>query len=106
MLGVEESFGRETALELLEPPAQPAFAGLLEVLDHDLEFATRLVEADPSARDDLGAILDRELHQLIAAAEHAAAHLRRVVLEREIPVSRGRSREVRHLALAPEAAKA
>ena len=94
MRRVEESFGRETALELLESPAKQAFASLLEMLDHDLEFAARLVEADPSARDDLGAILDRESHQLIAVAKHTAAHLRRVVLEREIPVSRGRSREI------------
>ena len=51
MRRVEESFGRETALELLEAPAQQAFAGLLEVLDHDLEFAARLVEADAAACD-------------------------------------------------------
>ena len=73
--GVEQALGRQLLLELLEAAPQRAFAGLLEVLDHHLEVAARLVQADPAAGQHLRAVLDREAHQQVALAEHRAAHL-------------------------------
>ena len=39
--GVEQALGGELLLQFLEAAPQRAFAGLLEVLDHDLELAAR-----------------------------------------------------------------
>jgi len=57
---VEQPFGREPLLEFLEAAAQQALAGLLEVLDHQLEFAARLVEAHAAAGQHLRAVAHRK----------------------------------------------
>ena len=56
---VEEPFGAESRLEFLETSPQQAFPRFLEVLDDDLEFAPRLVEADPAARENVRSVLAR-----------------------------------------------
>ena len=46
----------ELLLERLETPAELAFAGLLEVVDDQLELAARLVESHAGAQEDLHAV--------------------------------------------------
>ena len=102
--GLEQSLACELLLQLLEPPAQRAFAGLLQVLDDQLEFAARLVQAHAAAREHRMPSRGGKRTQHDCAAEHRAADLRAVVLEREIPVAGGGAREIRDLALDPERA--
>ena len=58
--GVEQPFGRELALQLLEAPAQQPFARFLDVLDDQLVLAARLVQAHAAAHEDLLAVRELE----------------------------------------------
>ena len=100
--GIEESFGRKLLLERLEAPPELAFAGLLQVIDDQLELASRLVQADAGPQQDLHAVARRDPDREVALAEHRAAHLGVLVLEREIPVPRRRAGQVRKLPGDPE----
>src|SRR5690606_24238797 len=101
-LGGEQALGGEPGLELLEPASQRAFAGFLEMIDDELVFTARLIEADAPARLHVHAVLGRESDEAVALTEHGAAHLRGLVLEGEVPVPRGGAREIGELALHPE----
>ena len=54
--GVEQPFGLQPLLQLLERELQRAEPLRLEVLADELIFALRLVDRDPSARDDAQAV--------------------------------------------------
>ena len=58
--GVEQAFGREPPLELLEPAAQDSFARLLDVVDDELVLAAGLVEARACAHEHLLAVRELE----------------------------------------------
>ncbi len=98
---LEQAFGGEFLLQCLEPATQRTFPGFLEVLDHDLELAPGLVDADPAAGQHEGPVTQREADQHVALPEHRAADLCRLVLEREIPVPGGGARKVGYLTFEP-----
>ena len=104
--GVEQAFGREPAFQLLEPAAQHAFAGFLDVVDDELILAARLVEARARAHEDLLAVRELEAEAARGQAEHRAAHLRLGVLQRPIEMPGGGAGKVRDLALDPDRAEA
>ena len=54
---IEQPFGRQPLLELLERELQRAEALRLQVLADELILALRVVDADASARDDAEAVL-------------------------------------------------
>ena len=58
--GVEKALGPELLLELFEGELEGALALGLDDLDDDLVLAPRLVDVDPSAADDLEAVLEVE----------------------------------------------
>ncbi len=104
--GVEQAFGREFLLERLEAPPELAFPRLLEMVHDQLELAARLVEPDAGSQKDLQAVPRRETHREIALAEHGAAHLGILVLEREVPVAGGGPRKIGQLARDPQGRQA
>jgi hypothetical protein len=77
----------QAPLEFLEAPAQQAFAGLLEMIDHELELAARLVQAHTCPRQHLRPVAHGEADQHVTHAEHGATDLRARVLERQVPVA-------------------
>ena len=100
--GVEQSLGGELQLQRLEAPPQLAFAGFLQVIDDELELAARLVQPDARAQQHLQAVARGRANGQVALAEHGAAHLRILVLEREIPVAGRGAGQVRELAGDPQ----
>ena len=84
---VEQAFGGELALALLEQRHQRAEAGRLQRLDDDLVARAVGIGGEPAGDDDLEALLGLEPH----AAEHALPDHRldlgALVLEREIDVA-------------------
>ena len=103
---VEESLCRELRLEPQELLEQSTLSGPLHRLDAQLEFAPRFVQRHHGRDLDLVAIARHPVQQLVAAAEHHAAHLCLVVLEDEVPVPARRAGEVGDLAAHPHKRKA
>src|SRR5579871_535493 len=101
-LGSEQPFGREPDLEPLELALQRTESGFLEMLNDQLVFTTRLVDAQPSTHQQLRPGARGKADQKVLGAEHGAAHLSVAILEREVPVAGGRLREIRELPLDPE----
>ena len=98
---VEQAFGAELFLQAHERFVQRADAGAADGFDVDLVVAARAVQGDERAHLDLVAFARREPRVLGAAAEHDGTHLGRVILQREIPVAAGGTREIRDLAADP-----
>ena len=71
-------------LQLIEGELQRAEALRLEVLADELILALGFVDRDPAARDDAQAVGRLELQVAQRRAEHEAADLRAVVLQREV----------------------
>jgi len=101
-LGSEQAFGREPLAQQLERALQRARAGGLEFLDDELVFAACRVQAHGAAHQHAVAVRGSQARAQVAVAEHRAAHLRVAVLQREVPVTRTRRREVGDLALDPD----
>jgi hypothetical protein len=76
------------------------------VVDHELEFAARLVQRDLGPQQHLLAVLRLESDAAIASLEHRRAALRFFVLQREVPVARSGAGKIRNFALDPQAADA
>ena len=104
--GVEQPFGLQPLLQLLEGELQRAEPVRLEVLADELILALRLVDAEPAARDDVQAVLRLELQVADRRAEHHRLDLRAAVLEREVHVPGVPDAAVRDLALDPDVAEA
>ena len=98
----EQPFRGEPGLELLELALERAFAGFLEMLDDELVFAARLVQAHARAGHHQHSLLGPESQQGIALPPHGAAHLGLGVLEREIPMAGGGRGEIRQFPFQPE----
>ena len=62
-LAIEETLGLQLFLELFKGDLERAGALGLEILGHELELAASFIEGDPSAGDDLEAVLRAELQQ-------------------------------------------
>ncbi len=95
---LEQPFCLELRLQFLESPAQQTLAGGLHVFDDELVAAARLVHRDARPDDDLVTVIGPEPEQPVLAAEHRAADLRPVVLQREVQVPGTGPGEVRELA--------
>src|SRR5581483_3194856 len=102
--GVEETLGREPALQLLEGEPESAEAARLHPLDVELERAPGRVEPDVRLDDDVHPAGGPELEDLGGAAEHDGRELAPVVLQREVEVARGLGPDVRELAADPDRA--
>jgi len=96
--GVEQALGLQPRLQPQELLEQRALAGALHGFHHQLQVAARLVHRQAPAHLDRVTLARHELQQPGGAAEHGAAQLAGVVLEREITVPTGSAREARHLA--------
>ena len=79
--GIEQAFGGQLGLQLLESNLQRARALGLKVLGLKLQVAALVVNRDSSARDDLQAVLRTEAQQPRLRAPHHDAQLRRAVLQ-------------------------
>ncbi|MDR8939456.1 hypothetical protein FEP67_04374 [Burkholderia multivorans] len=101
-LGREQPFGLELRLQPQERLVEPPLSGAPHGLDIQLHLAARLVHRDDRAHFDAVAFARHEFRVLRAAAEHHAAHLRLLILDREIPVAARRAREVRYFARDPQ----
>jgi hypothetical protein len=98
---VKQPLGGQPLAQLLEGHAQRARADGVERLDQKLVLAARLVDGEAAARAHEQAVRGPEADAPVDAAEALGAQLRRLVLDREVPVARLRRAEVRNLALDP-----
>jgi len=101
-LRIEQALGLQSRLQLQEALVQVAGTGAAHRLDRQLVVAARLVQGDRGPHLDAIAIARREVHVLRPPAEHDRAHLRRHVLQREVPVAAGGARHVRQFAADPD----
>ena len=85
--GVEEPFGLQPPLQLIEGELQRAEPMRLHVLADDLVFALRLVHADAPPHDDVQAVLGLELQRADVRLEHHRLDLRAGILQREIEMA-------------------
>ena len=99
--GIEQAFGRQSGLQCLEGAAQRAFAGLFEMVEHQLVVAARLVQGQAATAEHLEAFARHELQPLALGLEHGATHLRTRVLEGEVQVAGAGSGDVAQFALHP-----
>ncbi len=97
--GVEQSFGFEALLQLVEGKLERAESHRLDVLDVNLVFAASLVNADRAADRHVQAVLGTKLQadELLAKAD--AANLRASVLQREVEMAGLRRMGVRDFSL-------
>ncbi len=84
---VEQAFGGQPFLALLEQRHQRAGAGRLELVDHDLIFRPVGIGGDAALDDDFEPVLGLEFEPLIGAAPDHRLDRRLVVLEREIAMA-------------------
>ena len=102
VLRIEEPLLLKPETEPVVGEPQGAFAGRLQLLDHELEVPAGAVQPDARAREHLHAVARLEPEPHPVRAEERAADLRARVLEGEVHVSRAGPREVGQLALHPD----
>ena len=73
------------------------------MLDNELIVATRLVDAHSPERQHLVAILKADSRAALALAKPGSTNLGTVILEAEVNMAGCRARQVRDLALDPQA---
>ena len=103
-VGVEEAFGFEALLELLEGELQRACADGLHGFGDELHLAALLVDADAAADQDVEAVFRAEAEQHGLAAEENDGELGVGVFEGEVDVAGGRGAEVGDFAFDPDVA--
>ena len=100
--GVEEAFGEQAGLELLEGELEGAGAARLEGFGDELELAAGLVDGDAAADEDGEAVGGAKAKELGLAAEEDDGELGVGVLEGEVDVAGGGGAAVGDLAFDPE----
>ena len=85
--GLEQAFGGQLGLQLLEGNLQRARALGFEVLGLELQVAALVVDGDPAASDDLQAVLRPKAQQPRLRPPHHHPQLRRAILQREVKMS-------------------
>ena len=100
--GFKQALRRQFLLELLERELQRAVALRLQRFHQKLVFAARFVNVDAAARQHRHAVLRLELQIAQRGPEAHAAHLRLLVLQREITVAARRHLRARDLARHPD----
>ena len=103
-LGVEEAFGLEAFLQLLEGELQRAGADGLHGFGDELHLAALLVDADAAAHQHVQAVFRAEAKQHGLAAEENDGQLRVGVFEGEVDVAGRRGAEVGDFAFDPDVA--
>lgn len=73
---IEQAFGAQALFQLFELLLQQAVAGGLHALGDQLVVATRFIQRDAGAHQNLLAVLRPEGDAAVAVAEHRAAHWR------------------------------
>ena len=101
-VGVEEAFGEEAGLELLEGELERSGAAGLQRFGDELELAAALVDGDAAADEDGEAVGGAEAEELRLAAEEDDGELSFAVLESEVDVAGGSGAAVGDLAFDPE----
>ena len=86
---IEQAFGGELLLALLEQRHERAEPGGLERLDHDLVFRLARIGGEPAGDDDLEPFLGLDAHARRSALPDHRLDLGALVLEREIAVAGG-----------------
>ena len=89
-VGIEQALGLQPDFELQKFLEQVALPGLLHGFDDQLQFAARLVDAEPAAHLDQLPVTRRKIQQPSGAPEHRAAHLPLLVFQRKITMAAGR----------------
>ena len=102
--GLEQPFGLEPPLELLEGQLAGTHPVRLQVLADDLVLALRFVDTQPATRDDAEAVLRREAQSARGRSEHHAFQLSAGILEREVQVAGAPALEIRELPVDPHVA--
>ena len=102
--GVEEAFGFETLLELLEGELERAGADGLHGFGHKLHLAALLVDAYAAANQDVDAVLGSEAEEHGLAAKEDDGELGVSVLEGEVDVAGGGGTVVGDFAFDPDVA--
>ncbi len=102
VIGVEQALGLEFLFQRFERRGQRSGTGGLHVLDNQLVVAAGLIEAQFRPHLNLLSGLGAEAQACIGAAEHGAADLGAIVLEREIPVAGRGARQVGQFPLHPQ----
>src|SRR6266481_1998246 len=85
--GGKEAFGFEALFELLEGKLERAESDRLDMLDIDLVFAARFVNADGATHRDVQAVFGAELHGAELILEADAAHLGAFVFQGAVDVA-------------------
>jgi hypothetical protein len=101
---IEEAFGGETALELLEGELECAFSARAHGLCDELEGATGLVDGDAAAEFHVHAVFGLKGQERGTAAEHDDGELGVAVFEGEVQVTGGGGTAVRDFAFDREEA--
>ena len=102
--GVEEAFGFEALLELLEGELEGASADGLHGFGDELHLAALLVDADAAADEDVEAVFRAEAEEHGLAAEEDDGELGVGVLEGEVDVAGGGGAVVGDFAFDPDVA--
>ena len=103
-VGVEEAFGFEALLELLEGELERACADGLHGFGDELHLAALLVDADAAADQDVEAVFRAEAEKHGLAAEEDDGELGVGVLEGEVDVAGGGGAVVGDFAFDPDVA--
>ena len=99
---LEQPFGLQLGLQCLKRLTQCAVTGRFYTVDNQLIVAAPFIQADPTARAHLQAILHGDLQAGGMLAKQGAANLGAIVLQAEIKVPRGGARQIREFAFYPD----
>src|SRR5579864_1963416 len=100
--GVEQAFGRQLFLELLESKLQRSVALRLQRLNQKLIFPAHLINVDMAARQHGDPVLRFEFQMSKGGAETGALQLRILILQREIAVPAGCHAAARNFSSHPD----
>ena len=98
-LGMEQTLGLQLGLEPQKSFMQLTGTGRSHGFGHQLQFATRFVQCNPTLDLDQIAVTRLEIQILGRSTKHGAAHLTLIVFQGEITVPTRSAREPRDLAL-------
>src|SRR5262249_8775682 len=100
--GIKQTFLCQFVLELLESQLQGSSTHRLQKFGGELQFAALVVDGDPSAGDDLHAIVRLEAQQPCLHAEHHNAQESVAIFERKVKMAGFGGAKVGNLAFHPD----
>ena len=99
---IEQTLTRQFLFQLLERDLERADPFGLQVVEHHLILATRLVDRQAPPDDHLEAFLQGKPKTLCPRPEQHGPDLAALILEGEIQMPRGRGSQIGHFALHPD----